>query len=128
MGPYLASLRLAGAGGGETGRGPGRAFPCSRARRRCRPRRPRRFQHHRDGQHATCWTLAVIDEAQMLLTTARLGLDAGHRAAGARADHHCSAYAAPAIERLLLLCGEKVERRVFERQAAGAADAGPLCP
>ncbi|MFO1226618.1 helicase-related protein [Roseateles sp.] len=62
--------------------------------------------------------VAVIDEAQMLFDDSR-GWAWTQAIVGVPARELiiiASAYAAPAIERLLLLCGEKVERRVFERK------------
>ncbi|MEO3691010.1 helicase-related protein [Roseateles paludis] len=62
--------------------------------------------------------VAVIDEAQMLFDDSR-GWAWTQAIVGVPARELiiiASAYAAPAIERLLQLCGEKVERRVFERK------------
>ncbi|MFG6440105.1 helicase-related protein [Roseateles sp. LKC17W] len=62
--------------------------------------------------------VAVIDEAQMIFDDSR-GWAWTQAIVGVPAREViiiASAYAAPAIERLLLLCGEKVERRVFERK------------
>lgn len=62
--------------------------------------------------------VAVIDEAQMIFDDSR-GWAWTQAIVGVPARELIiigSAYAAPAIERLLQLCGEKPERRVFERK------------
>ena len=62
--------------------------------------------------------VAVIDEAQMIFDDSR-GWAWTQAIVGVPARELiiiASSYAAPAIERLLLLCGEKPERRVFERK------------
>jgi len=62
--------------------------------------------------------VAVIDEAQMIFDDSR-GWAWTQAIVGVPAREViiiASAYAAPAIERLLQLCGEKPERRVFERK------------
>jgi ATP-dependent RNA helicase SUPV3L1/SUV3 len=62
--------------------------------------------------------VAVVDEAQMIFDDSR-GWAWTQAIVGVPARELiiiASAYAAPAIERLLLLCGEKPERRVFERK------------
>ncbi|WP_374662851.1 helicase-related protein [Inhella sp.] len=62
--------------------------------------------------------VAVIDEAQMLFDPSR-GWAWTQAICGVPARELiiiASAYAAPAIERLLALCGERPERRVFERK------------
>ena len=62
--------------------------------------------------------VAVIDEAQMLFDSSR-GWAWTQAICGVPARELiiiASAYAAPAIERLLALCGERPERRVFERK------------
>ncbi len=62
--------------------------------------------------------VAVIDEAQMLFDASR-GWAWTQAICGVPARELiiiASAYAAPAIERLLALCGEKPQRRVFERK------------
>jgi ATP-dependent RNA helicase SUPV3L1/SUV3 len=62
--------------------------------------------------------VAVIDEAQMIFDESR-GWAWTQAIVGVPARELIiigSAYAAPAIERLLQLCGEKPERRVFERK------------
>ena len=62
--------------------------------------------------------VAVIDEAQMIFDDSR-GWAWTQAIVGVPARELIiigSAYAAPAIERLLQLCGEKPERRLFERK------------
>lgn len=62
--------------------------------------------------------VAVIDEAQMIFDDSR-GWAWTQAIVGVPARELiiiASAYAAPAIERLLQLCGEKPERRIFERK------------
>ncbi|HEV6964169.1 helicase-related protein [Roseateles sp.] len=62
--------------------------------------------------------VAVIDEAQMLFDDSR-GWAWTQAIVGVPARELiiiASAYAAPAIERLLQLCGEKPDKRVFERK------------
>ncbi|MFG6430282.1 helicase-related protein [Roseateles sp. LYH14W] len=62
--------------------------------------------------------VAVIDEAQMIFDDSR-GWAWTQAIVGVPARELiiiASAYAAPAIERLLQLCGEKPEKRVFERK------------
>ena len=62
--------------------------------------------------------VAVIDEAQMLFDDSR-GWAWTQAICGVPARELiiiASAYAAPAIERLLALCGERAQRRVFERK------------
>jgi len=62
--------------------------------------------------------VAVIDEAQMLFDPSR-GWAWTQAICGVPARELiviASAYAAPALERLLALCGERPERRVFERK------------
>ncbi|CAM4007331.1 helicase-related protein [Roseateles saccharophilus] len=62
--------------------------------------------------------VAVIDEAQMIFDDSR-GWAWTQAIVGVPARELiiiASAYAAPAIERLLQLCGEKPERRLFERK------------
>ena len=64
--------------------------------------------------------VAVIDEAQMIFDDSR-GWAWTQAIVGVPARELIiigSAYAAPAIERLLQLCGEKPERRVFEKKQA----------
>ncbi len=62
--------------------------------------------------------VAVIDEAQMLFDASR-GWAWTQAICGVPARELiiiASAYAAPALERLLALCGERPERRLFERK------------
>ncbi|RZJ06217.1 MAG: helicase, partial [Rubrivivax sp.] len=62
--------------------------------------------------------VAVIDEAQMIFDDSR-GWAWTQAIVGVPAREViiiASAYAAPAIERLLMLCGEKPEKRFFERK------------
>ena len=72
--------------------------------------------------------VAVIDEAQMVFDTSR-GWAWTQAIVGVPANEViiiCSAYAAPAIENLLKLCGENCKLRVFERKQHVELMPGPV--